>query len=138
MRQIKRLVWHCTQTPSNASVGAILNYWKEKGWKHYGYHKLILPTGDVLDLEPLENPANGARGYNKDSFHFAYLGGSTDYKDWVDTRTDEQKASMKKLTEETKDAYPDIKIMGHCELNKDKECPAFDVKKEFKYLNKKK
>ena len=140
MRDIKKIILHCSQTPNSASVGAMIRDWTEvRGWNHMGYHYIILPTGHVINLEPIESVAYGAKGHNKDGLHIAYVGGAEDYNynTWVDNRTDEQKASMIKLVEEARAVYPNAKIVGHCELNKDKECPAFDVKKEFKYLNNK-
>ena len=141
MRNIKEIILHCTQTPNNASVGAMIKYWKEDlGWKSLGYHYIILPTGHVVNLEPIEKAANGAKGHNKNGLHIAYVGGAEDYNynTWIDNRTDEQKESMKKLVEEAKAAHPKAKILGHCDVTDAKECPAFDVKEEFKYLNKKK
>jgi N-acetylmuramoyl-L-alanine amidase len=137
MRKINRLVIHCTATTIHTSVDAILNYFKKvKGWRSYGYHYLVDYTGKGHNITPIEEIANGAKGYNEDSIHIAYIGGIDNFGKPKDTRTDRQKQSLVAIVTNLKKQFPDAEIVGHRELpNVAKACPCFSVAKEFSYLN---
>jgi N-acetyl-anhydromuramyl-L-alanine amidase AmpD len=47
-----------------------------------------------------------------------------------DTRTDEQKESLRVLIDKITKKFPDVDILGHRDLNPKKACPCFDVAKE--------
>ena len=50
----------------------------------------------------------------------------------ADTRTEAQKAAMRRLLEELHGRYPKAVIVGHCDLNPGKECPGYKyVAKEY-------
>ena len=53
----------------------------------------------------------------------------------ADTRTEAQKAAMRKLLEELHQRYPRAFILGHRDLNPGKDCPGYkDVSKEYAAL----
>jgi N-acetylmuramoyl-L-alanine amidase len=54
---------------------------------------------------------------------------------WIDTRTEEQKESLKKLLKELKQKYPEAKIYGHNDFTNKKVCPCFDAKQEYKNID---
>ncbi len=126
MRTIKYLVLHCTAGPQTQTVQSILNYWKnDLGWKTPGYHYLIKPNGEAVNLVPIETPSNGVKGYNSNSIHISYIGGANG----VDNRTNEQKQKQIELLKHFKKMFPQAEIKGHRDFpNVTKLCPSFDVK----------
>jgi len=51
MREVNRIVIHCTGAPQNQTIQAIKAFWKNvKGWKNVGYHKIIQADGKVIEL----------------------------------------------------------------------------------------
>lgn len=130
MRTIKYIVIHCTNTSQNSKIEAIKNYWKTvKGWKAPGYHIIIKPDGEPVELLPIEKVSNGVEGYNKVSIHIAYIGGIDSKKKSVDNRTTEQKETMLMLINSLKQMFPDAIVQGHRDFTGvKKDCPCFDVK----------
>lgn len=138
MRNVTKLVVHCTSGPQDQKTTDIKTYWAHKlGWKSYGYHYLIAKDGTTEELTPIEKPSNGVKGHNHDSIHICYKGGSKG----IDDRTPEQKAAIIRILRYLKVKFPKAKIMGHRDLSPDldgdgiiephewvKKCPAFDVK----------
>lgn len=129
MRVIKYIVLHCTATSQQATVSAIQKYWKETlGWKDPGYHHIIKPDGEIVDLQPISKPSNGVAGYNANSIHISYIGGIDSKGKGLDNRTLTQKISMMVLLKKYKGMFPNAKILGHRDFpNVQKECPSFDV-----------
>ena len=125
MRSIKRIVIHCTATPQNVAVQSILDYWKNvNGWESPGYHYLIEADGEVHNLTPLDQIANGAKGYNHDSIHISYIGG----EHGIDDRTNDQKMAMLALISTLKLKLYNVPIIGHRDLpGVTKACPSFEV-----------
>lgn len=129
MRIIKYIVLHCTATSQQATVSAIQKYWKETlGWKDPGYHHIIKPDGEIVDLQPISKTSNGVAGYNANSIHISYIGGIDSKGKGLDNRTLTQKISMMVLLKKYKAMFPNAKILGHRDFpNVHKECPSFDV-----------
>ncbi len=129
MREIKRIVVHCTGTPPFTPIASIQNYWKtQHGWKMPGYHYIITSNGEVVQLADEATVCNGAKGFNSDSIHVAYVGGVTVNKKNGDTRTAEQKSSMFSLLRSLRIKYDLVPIVGHRDLpNVRKECPCFEA-----------
>ena len=129
MRDINRVVLHCTATQPDASIQSILNYWKHvKKWRSVGYHWIISPCGYAKSLAPIHEVTNGARGFNSDSIHIAYIGGVDKNNMPKDTRTKEQKDKTEFLLRGLRGQFPDIDITGHNKLKGVKKaCPSFDI-----------
>ncbi|MCU7571545.1 N-acetylmuramoyl-L-alanine amidase [Riemerella anatipestifer] len=148
MRTIKHIVLHCTATSQTTTIESIKRFWKEKlGWKNVGYHYIIKPDGEIVQLANVNTITNGVRGHNRNSVHIAYIGGVEKGKA-VDNRTVQQKASQVKLLRELQAKYPTAEIVGHRDLSPDlngdgiisphewtKECPSFDVRKWLSEIN---
>ncbi|MCW0518302.1 N-acetylmuramoyl-L-alanine amidase [Riemerella anatipestifer] len=148
MRTIKYIVLHCTATPQNTTIESIKRFWREKlGWKNVGYHYIIKPDGEIVQLADLNTITNGVKGHNRYSVHIAYIGGVEKGKA-VDNRTLQQKASQVKLLRELQAKFPKAEILGHRDLSPDlngdgiisphewtKECPSFDTRKWLKEIN---
>lgn len=140
MRSIKYIVIHCTATSQDTTIKSIKNYWKNNlGWKSYGYHIIVKPNGDAIELTPFNKIANGVRGYNHNSIHISYIGGIDDKGNPFDSRTPKQKETLLKLVKSLKEIYPEAIVQGHRDFLKRgtsnwKECPSFNAKKEYKAI----
>ncbi|MRM97665.1 N-acetylmuramoyl-L-alanine amidase [Riemerella anatipestifer] len=148
MRTIKYIVLHCTATSQTTTIESIKRFWREKlGWKNVGYHYIIKPDGEIVQLADLNTITNGVKGRNKNAINAAYIGGVEKGKA-VDNRTLQQKASQVKLLRELQEKFPKTEIVGHRDLSPDlngdgiisphewtKECPSFDVKQWLKEIN---
>lgn len=143
MRQIKYIIIHCTGTRRDSSIDALKRYWKnELGWKNPGYHFIVDGNGKGRHLLDVKHIANGAKGYNTNSIHLAYMGGENEYGETVCTLTSAQsKAICVQLAEWVK-LFPQAKIVGHRDISHDanndgvitpdeweKQCPCFYVEK---------
>lgn len=135
-REIKYIVLHCTATHGNVKVKSILNYWKKRlGWKNPGYHFIIQTDGKVTQLQPIELPTNGVRGYNKESIHVSYIGGVDKDGRSKDTRTKAQRDSMTAEVKKLNRQFPTAEIKGHRDFPKvKKSCPSFEVKDYLKEI----
>lgn len=134
MRKIKFIAVHCTATPQTTTISSIQNYWRNNfGWKMPGYHFIILPNGDVVQLLPVEQVSNGVKNYNSEIINVAYLGGIDAKGAPMDNRTPKQKESLLKLLKELKKKFPIAVIQGHRDFpNVAKACPSFNAKNEYK------
>lgn len=139
MRKIDYIVLHCTATPQSTTVESIQRYWKKDlGWRNPGYHFLIESNGFVNFLLDVEEIANGAKGFNHNSIHIAYIGGIDADNNPIDNRTIYQKNAQLCLLNILKRKYPDAEILGHRDLpNVNKDCPSFDVKEWLKEIGEK-
>ncbi len=132
MRDINRIVIHCSATTPSMDIGVgTIRGWHvlERGWSDVGYHFVITRDGQVQAGRPLERAGAHAKGYNKNSIGICYVGGlDKDFKP-EDNRTDEQKIAMYQLIIELERRFNVDYIGGHCDLPKvTKACPSFDVK----------
>lgn len=142
MREITKIVIHCTASSAQQKTSDIIAYWKLKlGWSAYGYHHLVDADGTPTRLTDDEKPTNGVKGHNANSIHLCYKGGW----DGTDTRTPQQKETLLNLVNQYKKKYPKAKVYGHRDLSPDlngdgkitpnewvKKCPAFDAMAEYK------
>ena len=142
---MKYLVIHCTATPAGREVSSgEIRRWHTapvsrggRGWKQVGYTDMIHLDGRIERLvnnneDAVVDPwevTNGAKGYNSVSRHIVYVGGvATDGKTPADTRTDAQKEALKHYVVDFHRRFPQIRIVGHHDLNPGKACPCFDVR----------
>ena len=132
-RQIKYLIIHCTATQKQTSIQSIKDYWKDvKKWNSVGYHILIEADGNYTQLANYEVIVNGALGYNHNAIHIAYIGGIDSTGKPADTRTAEQKQTLRSLVEYFKGCIEGITVLGHRDLpNVLKACPCFDVQTQL-------
>lgn len=149
MGKIKKIVVHCTGEPANAKRNK--EYYRKfffevQGWKHFGYHAIVYQDGTWERLQPWPKPtaeggnitnetlANGAQGHNWDSLHVAYVGGIDPItKKPTDTRTQEQKKTLRAIIAVWKIDYKIDVVVGHRDLpGVKKVCPCFDAIKTYK------
>ncbi len=136
MRNIKYIAVHCTASAQTATVSSIQNYWKtEKGWKMPGYHFLIKPDGEIVELLSIDKISNGVKGYNSETINVCYIGGVDKNLKPIDNRTNAQKASLLLKLKELKKKFPNAVIQGHRDFPKvAKACPCFNAKKEYENI----
>ena len=142
---MKFLVIHCTATPDGREVTSDeIRAWHTnanskggRGWKQVGYTDMIhldgrierlVPNNEDANVDPWE-VTNGAAGYNSVSRHIVYVGGCDKTMNPKDTRTAAQRESLKRYVQDFHRRFPQIRIVGHRELNLGKDCPSFDVQK---------
>ena len=136
MREIKFLAVHCTATPQTATVSSIQNYWKNVlKWKMPGYHFIIKPDGEVVQLLEIEKVSNGVKGFNSVSINISYIGGVDSQNKPIDNRTEAQKKALLDLLKKLKKQFPKAVIQGHRDFPEVKKaCPSFNAKEEYKHL----
>lgn len=141
MRNIAKIVIHCSAGKAQQKTSDIMAYWRQKlGWTKYGYHIIVDADGKVEHLTPDDQITNGVKGHNADSFHICYKGGW----DGTDTRTPAQKDTLLNLVRFYRKKYPKARVCGHRDLSPDangdgkitpnewvKLCPCFDAQKEY-------
>jgi N-acetylmuramoyl-L-alanine amidase len=100
MRDINKIIVHCTATPEGreTSVADIRSWHKQRGWSDIGYHYVVQLDGTVNEGRPVEIAGAHVKGQNKNSIGITYVGG-VDKRLLTpkDTRTKEQKESLLKM-----------------------------------------
>ena len=136
MREIKFLAVHCTATPQTATVSSIQSYWRNVlKWKMPGYHFIIKPNGEVVQLLDIEKVSNGVKGFNSVSINISYIGGVDAQNKPIDNRTEAQKKALLDLLKKLKKQFPKAIIQGHRDFpGVKKACPSFNAKEEYKNL----
>jgi N-acetylmuramoyl-L-alanine amidase len=78
MRDLKRIILHCTATPEGKHFDVdTIRRWhvKDRGWKDIGYHYVIYLDGSVHEGRPVDQVGAHTSGHNKDSIGIVYVGG---------------------------------------------------------------
>lgn len=126
-RGVKSATFHCTATQPNATVTAIVNYWKNvRKWINPGYN-IVIGVDFFTVLADFNTIVNGALNYNSKGLHFSYIGGIDEKGKAKNTMTDFQKWIFEVIAEELVAILPTIKIFGHNEVA-NKACPSYKVK----------
>ena len=95
-----------------------------RGWKQVGYTDMVHLDGRV------ERLVNNNEDANVDPWEVTngvYVGGCDKAGKPKDTRTEAQREALKRYVEDFHARFPQIRIVGHHELNPGKACPSFDV-----------
>lgn len=136
-RGIRYLTIHCAATPEGRNNTAEqVKQWDIDRFGQPSYHHVIeLDGGAVRHLTDGQKGAHTG-GHNTGNIGICYVGGTTSLSSGAkpkDTRTDAQKATLKRLVAEYRAKYPGIKVLGHREWpGVNKACPSFDVAAEIK------
>lgn len=133
MRQIKEIIIHCSATPEGRDyTTADIDRWhKQQSWKGIGYHYVVYRDGSVHTGRPIEQIGAHCTGHNANSIGICYIGGvAPDGKTPKDTRTPEQRSTLRTLVATLQKQYPNATVHGHREFAR-KACPSFDVKTEL-------
>ena len=152
MRTITRIILHCSA--SLAGVNLSGNDIKcmhtnpvhkgGRGWKNPGYHYVVRLDGTIDNILPIQNIANGVKGYNQESIHICYVGGlrphpippeggrlkSVGGPVPANTMTPAQRSAIAQLLLDLHAKFPHATLHGHNEFAA-KACPCFKVKEVF-------
>ena len=147
MRTINTIVLHCTATREDQQLSPrdLNTMHRKRGFNGCGYHYYITRDGEIYPMRPDANPGAHAKGHNANSIGIAYEGGLDVDGNPKDTRTGQQKRSIRILLRVLMTDYKDItKVVGHRDLSPDldgngivephewtKQCPCFDVQAEY-------
>lgn len=134
MSNFTHLMVHCSDTPKGRQVKREdIEKWhlQERGWSRVGYSALFEINGNLDILIPFDRDdviesweiSNGARGWNGRTRHICYAGGRGG-----DTRTGAQMIAMETFVKMHVMLWPDVKLIGHNQVNSGKNCPGFDVR----------
>ena len=141
-RSITVIVVHCTATRVDVDFSQkdLLRSHRTRGMTCVGYHFYIRKDGFIWSTRPLEQVGAHARGHNQNSIGIAYEGGLDEQGHPADTRTQQQKFSMRALIRTLKKDFSITRVCGHRDLSPDKngngvvepsewlkQCPCFDV-----------
>ena len=137
MRTITLIVIHCSAVrPGQRSSAKDINDWHhDRGFQNgIGYHYVVRRDGSIEPGRPLEMIGAHVVGHNRHSIGICYEGGLNSFGKDADTRTPEQKVTLRKLLEELHRKFPKALIVGHRDLNPGKKCPCYDVISEYRDL----
>lgn len=129
MREIDKIIIHCTATPEGreVTVSQVDTWHRARGFRCIGYHYLIYLDGSVHAGRPEADMGAHCTGHNLHSIGVCYVGGlDKDTLHPKDTRTPEQKAALEMLITGLRKKYPKATVHGHREFAA-KACPCFDV-----------
>ena len=136
MRTISLIIIHCSAVkPDQTSSAAQIDTWhrRDNHWKYgIGYHYVIRRDGTIEPGRPEWMVGAHCVNHNAHSIGICYEGGLDIRGQPADTRTEAQKAAMRRLLEELHERYPRAMILGHRDLNPAKDCPGYKgVAKEY-------
>tara|TARA_R100001126_G_C4788580_1_gene130722 strand:- start:89 stop:508 length:420 start_codon:yes stop_codon:yes gene_type:complete len=138
MRNIDRIVLHCSATPEGKdySVETIRDWHVNgRGWSDIGYHYVIRLDGSVELGRPIDKIGAHVKGHNKTTVGVCYIGGCDEDMQPKDTMTEEQACAFEEVVNSVRCLFgKDITIHGHNEYSS-KACPSFVVQEKFSYLD---
>ena len=142
---IDTIVVHCSATPPDAYIGAEeIRRWhvQERGWDDIGYHYVIRRNGDVEKGRPLNIVGAHVLNYNNTTIGICLIGGLKDSSSKTPEAnfTYSQYTSLVSLLTILQDTVlkKSMRVVGHRDLDKGKDCPCFNVKEllgELKQMN---
>ena len=122
------IVIHCSAVrPDQTSSAAQIDSWhrKDNHWKlGIGYHYVIRRDGTIESGRPEWMVGAHCKNHNAHSIGVCYEGGLDIRGQPDDTRTENQKAAMRWLLRQLHRSYPKAVILGHHDLNPQKDCPC--------------
>jgi N-acetylmuramoyl-L-alanine amidase len=140
MREIKKIILHCTATREGRDYSAdTIREWhmsEPRMWSDIGYHFVIRndENGTIERGRPVEKKGAHTLRENSDSIGIVYVGGVDKDLKAKDTMTACQEESFLKLVESLRIVFGDLPVFGHNDFTDKKECPSFKVKKKFPQL----
>lgn len=136
MREINRIILHCSATPQGANFTAadIRSWHLARGWSDIGYHYVIGIDGTVESGRCISKQGAHTKGHNKDSIGICYIGGVDSDRNPKNTLTWDQRVSIKQLCRALRRTLnKPLYLHGHNEYST-KACPSFAVADEFDRL----
>ncbi len=146
VRPVNLIVVHCTASRCDHRLtpDELEREHLQRGFNGCGYHFYITGEGIIHPMRPLDRIGAHARGFNARSIGIAYEGGLLPDGTPADTRTPEQRESLRFLIRQLLGLYPTSTVCGHRDLSPDlnsngviepqewvKQCPCFDAAQEY-------
>ena len=121
------IIIHCSAVkPDQTSSAAQIDTWhrRDNHWKFgIGYHYVIRRDGTIEPGRPEWMIGAHCKNHNAHSIGVCYEGGLDIRGQPADTRTEAQKAAMRRLLEGLHGRYPRAVILGHHDLNPQPNLP---------------
>lgn len=145
MRNINLIVIHCSATREDRSLTSadLDTMHRRRGFNGTGYHYYIRKDGSVILTRPIERIGAHVKGFNASSIGICYEGGLNCRGQPADTRTLEQRTSLRLLVRQLLQKFPSCRVCGHRDLSPDvnasgeiepeewvKACPCYEVSEE--------
>ena len=130
MLPIRYLTIHCAATPEGRDVkAATVDSWDIAKFGQASYHGIIELDGTYVVGLPDTRKGAHVGGKNTGNIGICYVGGmDKQNKKPKDTRTDAQKATMRRIVIQYRAKYPGIVVRGHRDWpGVAKACPSFCV-----------
>ena len=135
MRNIKRIIVHCSATKPTMDIGADeIRHWhsdpkpKGNGWLDIGYHYVIRRDGTLEKGRDIGIAGAHAARYNLSSIGVCLVGGIDESGAPVDNFATIQFQELRKLLDFLVVTFPDAEVIGHRDLEGVKKaCPCFDT-----------
>ena len=142
MRDLKRVILHCSATPEGREVSVEdIRSWhtdpppRGNGWSDIGYHYVIHLDGLTEMGRPVSIQGAHTSGENEDSVGVCYIGGLDTSMAPKDTMTVPPEIAFVELVKSLRLIFGELSIHGHNEYST-KACPSFSVEQKFGFLNK--
>ena len=131
-RSISEIIVHCSATPQGreVTVADIDRSHRQRGFNGIGYHYLVGLDGTVGFGRDERIAGAHCSGHNSRSVGVCYVGGVDARMQPKDTRTAEQRESLRQLITLLRQRYPQATVHGHREFAA-KACPCFDAAAEY-------
>lgn len=133
MRSITLIVVHCSANRAGSALRLtdIDRHHRSLGWKGCGYHYVIPTDGTLEEGRPEAEMGAHCRHHNRHSIGICYIGGLSADGTPADTRTEAQRATLRRLLASLHRRFLRALIIGHRDLDPLKACPCFDAAKEY-------
>lgn len=133
MRSITLIIVHCSANRAGSALrlADIDRHHRSLGWKGCGYHYVIPTDGTLEEGRPEAEMGAHCRHHNRHSIGICYIGGLSADGTPADTRTEAQRATLRRLLASLHRRFPRALIVGHRDLDPLKACPCFDAAKGY-------
>ena len=134
MREIKKIIVHCSATPESMDVGSeeIRRWHKERGWSDIGYHDVIRRDGTLEKGRDISIAGAHAKGHNFSSIGVCLIGGVDGNGKGEDNFAIIQKQNLRVYLDFMLLRFPAAEILGHRDIEGvKKECPCFNVREWY-------
>ena len=134
MREIKKIIVHCSATPESMDVGAeeIRRWHKDRGWNDIGYHDVIRRDGTLEKGRDISIAGAHAKGHNFSSIGVCLIGGVDGNGKGEDNFAIIQKQNLRVYLDFMALRFPNAEILGHRDIEGvKKECPCFNVREWY-------
>lgn len=132
MRDINKIIVHCSYTPPSMDIGvAEIRDWhiNDNGWSDIGYHFVIGRNGSRQVGRPIDIAGAHVKGHNKDSIGICLVGGKAERSDIAQSNfTLAQYKSLDSLLLElyVRFTLTSDNVFSHYNFSS-KECPTFNA-----------